>query len=74
MNDNLIVALYDAIAHHPELRVGQLIVNAARLGGWHSDDVFSCPDDTILFGLAKMSERHQLSLNTNKNERKISHG
>jgi hypothetical protein len=35
----------------PELRLGQLIVVAARKGGWIDDDVFNCPDATMAAGL-----------------------
>lgn len=35
-------------------RIGQLISNAARAGGWESNDVFYCPNEVILNGLNKI--------------------
>lgn len=37
--------------HYPELRVGQIIVNAASKGGWSQNDIFYCPDNVLLNGL-----------------------
>ena len=43
----------------PDLRLGQLLVNAARLGGWTNDfDIFSAEDDVLEKGLRNILERH----------------
>ncbi len=39
----------------PELRVGQIMIAAARSGGWNNDDIFYCPDDVLLKGLEILS-------------------
>ena len=42
----------------PDLRLGQLLVNAARLGGWSNDfDIFSAEDDAIEKGLRNILKR-----------------
>lgn len=38
---------------HPQLRIGQIISNAARKGGWMTNDIFYCPDETLRLGLEK---------------------
>lgn len=38
---------------HQHLRIGQIILNAARKGGWMTDDIFYCPDDILRLGLSK---------------------
>lgn len=35
-------------------RIGQLLINAARLGGWTSDDLWNCEDEIFAQGLLKM--------------------
>lgn len=35
----------------PELRISQIMVNAAIKGGWNQNDIFYCPDDILLKGL-----------------------
>jgi uncharacterized protein YihD (DUF1040 family) len=43
----------------PDLRLGQLLVNAARLGGWTNDfDIFSAEDDVFEKGLRSILECH----------------
>lgn len=42
--------------YHPELRVGQILSNAAHKGGWKDNDIFYCPDDTLKRGLVMMIE------------------
>jgi uncharacterized protein YihD (DUF1040 family) len=44
---------------NPDLRIGQLIVNAASLGGWASRDVFYVEDPVVEEGLRHMLERFQ---------------
>lgn len=36
---------------YPDLRIGQIIVNAATKGGWTQGDIFYCPDEVLLKGL-----------------------
>jgi len=36
---------------HPELRLCQILSIAAFKAGWTGNDLFYCPDDTILNGL-----------------------
>ena len=33
-----------------DMRMGQLLRNAARLGGWTSDDLFNCEDEIFAKG------------------------
>ncbi len=35
-------------------RMGQLLMNAARLGGWTSDDIWNCEDEIFAQGFLKM--------------------
>lgn len=35
----------------PELRIGQIMVNAAVKGGWTQGDIFYCSDEILLKGL-----------------------
>lgn len=55
MNNDLLIALNTAIAITPQIRLGQLISNAARAGGWENNDVFYCPNEVILNGLNKIA-------------------
>lgn len=49
---NKIIELLLLISNiHPELRIGQIMVNAAMKGGWQQSDTFYCPDDVLLKGL-----------------------
>lgn len=50
---DIIRDIYIIQQRYSELRVGQIIVIAARKGGWELDDVFSCPDEVLKAGLAK---------------------
>lgn len=43
---------------YPELRLGQLLTDAAKAGGWKNQDIFYCPDDVIADGLKKMLDLH----------------
>jgi hypothetical protein len=43
-----------AIRLYPELRIGQLLVNAAHKGGWEQDDIFYCDNKTLMDGLQIM--------------------
>ena len=35
-------------------RMGQLLMNAARMGGWASDDIWNCEDEIFAKGFLKM--------------------
>lgn len=37
-----------------DLRMGQLLINAARLGGWASDDIWNCEDEIFAQGFLEM--------------------
>ena len=37
-----------------DMRMGQLLMNAARLGGWASDDIWNCEDEIFAQGFLKM--------------------
>ena len=54
MTSDIIRDIFIVKQRHPELRIGQIIVSAARMGGWKSDDVFYCPDDSIKDGLSEL--------------------
>lgn len=41
---------------HPELRVGQILVNAAHKAGWENDDIFYCPDEMLKKGLIEIAQ------------------
>ena len=57
MRSDVTAALIAASYACPSLRLGQLISNAARAGGWEQLDVFYCPDSTILKGLQILTEQ-----------------
>lgn len=42
---------------HPELRMCQVLSIAAHKAGWTNDDLFYCPDSTILKGLELLAEQ-----------------
>ncbi len=37
-----------------DMRMGQLLMTAARLGGWANDDIWNCEDEIFAAGLVKM--------------------
>lgn len=37
-----------------DMRMGQLLVNAARMGGWANDDIWNCEEEVFAAGLVKM--------------------
>lgn len=41
----------------PMLRYTQIVSNAAKAGGWNNNDVFYCPDETLLRGLRILLEK-----------------
>lgn len=41
---------------YPELRVRQILVNAAHKAGWENDDIFYCPDEVLKKGLIEISQ------------------
>lgn len=42
--------------NHPELRICQIMSIAAKKADWFNDDLFYCPDDTLINGLEKVAE------------------
>lgn len=55
MQNELIKLLAEISASNPQLRMCQIIGNAAKLGGWNSDDIFYCSDEILLRGLQKLA-------------------
>jgi hypothetical protein len=43
-----------AIEGNTDMRMGQLLVNAARLGGWAQDDIWNCEEEIFAAGFIKM--------------------
>lgn len=39
---------------YPEWRMGQVLSNAAKAGGWKEFDIFFCQDEKIIEGLKKI--------------------
>lgn len=39
----------------PDLRLGQIVSSAAKLGGWSHDDVYYVEDDVVSRGLATLA-------------------
>lgn len=44
---------------HPELRIGQIISNAAAVGGWKGVDAFYAPDALIYAGITRLLEKEK---------------
>lgn len=57
MKNEIYLNLAETIIKYPNQRIGQLISNACRIGGWKNDDPFYCPDDILLAGLLQMNEK-----------------
>lgn len=43
-----------AVESNTDHRMGQLLINAARLGGWASDDIWNCEEEIFAQGFLKM--------------------
>lgn len=43
-----------AVEGNTDMRMGQLLMTAARLGGWASDDIWNCEDEIFAAGFIKM--------------------
>ena len=43
--------VYEIRQRHPELRLCQILSNAASKAGWDKNDLFYLPDDKLLEGL-----------------------
>lgn len=54
--EQIINLLRAAIYANPQLRIGQIMVIVARMGGWNLDDIFYTPDEMILKGLKAFVE------------------
>ena len=37
-----------------DMRMGQLLMNAARMGGWANDDIWNCEDEIFAKGFLRM--------------------
>lgn len=48
---HIVSSLCEVHQRNPELRVCQIMSIAAHMAGWENDDLFYCPDSTILKGL-----------------------
>lgn len=57
--DPLLQAIREAWMRHPDLRLGQIVQNAAYAGGWPQMDLFYCEDDVIARGMVLLDERSQ---------------
>lgn len=43
-----------AVEENTDMRMGQLLMNAARLGGWPGDDIWNCEEEIFAAGFLKM--------------------
>lgn len=43
-----------AIEGNTDMRMGQLLMNAARMGGWPNDDIWNCEEEIFAAGFIKM--------------------
>lgn len=50
---NMALAVW-AVEGNTDYRFGQLLMNAARLGGWAGDDIWNCEDEIFAQGFLKM--------------------
>ncbi len=50
---NLLNAVW-ALESMTDQRMGQLLVNAARLGGWSANDIWNCEDEIFAKGFLKL--------------------
>lgn len=62
---NLRRALAKLRKRHPELRLCQVLSIAAHKAGWANEDLFYCPDSTILQGLELLAEQPESEENKN---------
>lgn len=62
---NLRSALAKFCKQHPELRLCQVLSIAAHKAGWANEDLFYCPDSTILKGLELLAEQPESEENKN---------
>lgn len=54
---SMLAAVEAAWRRDPDMRLGQLIGNAAWAGGWRTTDLFLIEDDQMLAGLEAFKER-----------------
>jgi hypothetical protein len=50
---NMALAVW-AVEGNTDYRFGQLLINAARLGGWAGDDIWNCEDEIFAKGFLMM--------------------
>ncbi len=43
-----------AVEGNTDMRMGQLLMNAARHGGWANDDIWNCEEEIFAAGFIKM--------------------
>jgi len=51
---------------YPDLRLGQLILNAAVISGWKTNDVFYIEDDQLAHGIKALKEGAHNEADTQK--------
>ena len=57
MENEIYTALANVRSRYPELRICQIFSIAASKAGWGNNDLFYCPDSTILKGLNMILEQ-----------------
>jgi hypothetical protein len=50
---NLLAAVW-AVEGNTDMRMGQILMNAARHGGWASNDIWNCEDEIFAAGFLMM--------------------
>ena len=50
---NLMTAVW-AVEGNTDMRMGQLLMNAARMGGWANDDIWNCEDEIFAQGFLRL--------------------
>lgn len=60
-----VMLVYEIRQRHPELRLCQILSNAARKAGWDNNDLFYLPDDKLLYGLEILKEENSLNFINN---------
>jgi len=55
--DRILQKVRGVLLTNPDLRLGQLLCNSAKLAKWENPDLFYCPDYTLENGLDRFVER-----------------
>ncbi len=53
----IVMLVYEIRQRHPELRLCQILSNAASKAGWENDDLYYLPDKKLLEGLEILMKR-----------------